>query len=543
MAEKNSESQTLSRNLIPDHSVIQYEIPLNDSYENVVDARPNERSNNQSSSRTVKRDLKARHLTMIALGGTIGTGVFMNSGHQIASAGPGSTLIAYIVVGLMVYFLMTGLTEMSTYIPLTGSFSTFPRRFIDSAIGFAAGWNYWLENALMVSVQFMTAGIILSYWFPTVEKWVFSLISMVILFAINILNVKSFGEAEFWLALIKIVTIVIFIIIGILQIFGVPHGPAPYFQNFVVRKSPFVDGIIPILKSFVFCTFSFAGTEMVGVSAGESSDSETSIPKATNQVITLIMFCYLLTFFIIGCLFEYDDPILGGKEITASVFTIVFQKTGIPAAAHIINAVILTAVLSAANSCIYTASRTLYSLSVDGFAPRFLSTTTKKGVPLYSIIASTSISIFAFTTSIYGPEFYEYMILAVGLSVIVNWLIISVTHWRFRRAVILQYGETSRLPYVARFFPIGPIFTFCMCVVVIFVQDLESFMKGKRVAIVVEYMTIPLFIILVLFYKFYYKTKIVPLSEVDLNQAAEPEFQSRVDSVENFGHIYIESEI
>lgn len=430
---------------------------------------------------------------------------------------------------------------MSTYMPLTGSFSTFPRKFIDPAVGFAAGWNYWLLYALMVSVQFSTTGIVLSYWFPKFPKWVFSLIAMMFIFGINILAVKKFGEAEFWLSLIKIVTIGLFVLIGILQIFGVFIEEAPYFDNF--GKTPFVGGFLPFLKSFVFCGFSFAGTEMVGVSAGESSDSATSIPKATNQIIILIMLCYLLTFFVIGCLFAYDDPILQNSQITASVFTIVFKSTGLSVAAHIINFVILTAVLSAANSGMYAASRMLYSLSIDGYAPKFLSVTTKKGVPFYATIASTCITFSAFMTS-FRPEFFGYMISAVALAVILNWLIISVAHWRFRRAVIVQQGSTIRLPYRARFFPLGPIFTFVMCVLVIFIQDLQDFIDGKWQSIVVSYITIPLFIILVLSYKFYYQTSFIPLNEIDLNQIRESGFEkATLESMDNYNPVVIEAEI
>lgn len=232
----------------------------------------------------VKRELKTRHLSMIALGGSIGTGLFVASGSAISSAGPGGALVAYIGIGLMVYFLMTSLGEMATYLPVTGSFATYSTRFVDPAFGFAMGWNYWFNWAITLAVDVSTAAIVLRFWFPHVPSWVFSLAALTLIFLINIMSVRSFGETEYWLSLIKVITVIVFLVVGVLTIFGILGGKATYLENFTYKQAPFVGGVPAILSVFVVAGFSFQGTELIGITAGESKTPEKSIPKAIKQV-------------------------------------------------------------------------------------------------------------------------------------------------------------------------------------------------------------------------------------------------------------------
>ena len=225
-----------------------------------------------SNQGEMKRSLKTRHVSMIALGGSIGTGLFVASGSAISTAGPGGALVAYIAIGLMVYFLMTSLGEMATYLPVTGSFATYAGRFVDPALGFAMGWNYWFNWAITVAVDVSTSAIVLRYWFPNIPSWVFSLIVLLVIFAINALSVKSFGETEYWLALIKVITVIVFLIVGLLTIIGIIGGHATYLENFTYKKAPFVGGIPAVLSVFVVAGFSFQGTELIGITAGESAN-------------------------------------------------------------------------------------------------------------------------------------------------------------------------------------------------------------------------------------------------------------------------------
>ncbi|WP_034995123.1 amino acid permease, partial [Liquorilactobacillus vini] len=318
-----------------------------------------------NSKNHVKRVLKTRHLSMIALGGSIGTGLFVASGLTISSAGPGGALVAYISVGIMVYFLMTSLGEMATYMPISGSFASYAGKFVDPALGFALGWNYWLNWVITLAVDITTVSIIIKFWLPNRPTWIFSLLALGVMFVINIISARSFAETEYWLSLIKILVILIFIFLGFLMIFGKLKQPFTGMQNFTYKKAPFL-GLLPMLGAFSTAAFSFQGTELIGITAGESDNPEESIPKATKQIFWRILLFYILSIFVISCLIPYDNPFLLGsstKDIAISPFTLVFKQSGLNSAASIMNFVILISVLSSANSGIYAATRMLYSLS------------------------------------------------------------------------------------------------------------------------------------------------------------------------------------
>ena len=354
---------------------------------------------------TMKRSLKTRHLSMIALGGSIGTGLFVASGSAISTAGPGGALVAYLGIGLMVYFLMTSLGEMATYLPVTGSFATYARRFVDPAFGFAMGWNYWFNWAITLAVDISTVALVLKFWFPHVPAWVFSLSALLLIFLINALSVKSFGEAEYWMALIKVVTVIVFLAVGLLTIFGILGGHATYLENFTKGDAPFVGGIPTILSVFVVAGFSFQGTELIGITAGETKDPEKSLPKAIKQVFWRILLFYILSIFVIACIIPYTSPNLLGSEasdIAISPFTLVFKRAGLASAASVMNAVILTSVLSAANSGMYASTRMLYALGIDGDAPKMFARVNSRGIPIFALIGTTIIGLLTFLASIFG---------------------------------------------------------------------------------------------------------------------------------------------
>ncbi|QCQ03345.1 amino acid permease [Ligilactobacillus animalis] len=468
---------------------------------------------------TMKRSLKTRHLSMIALGGSIGTGLFVASGSAISTAGPGGALVAYLGIGLMVYFLMTSLGEMATYLPVTGSFATYARRFVDPAFGFAMGWNYWFNWAITLAVDISTVALVLKFWFPHVPAWVFSLSALLIIFLINALSVKSFGEAEYWMALIKVVTVVVFLAVGLLTIFGILGGHATYLENFTKGDAPFVGGIPTILSVFVVAGFSFQGTELIGITAGETKDPEKSLPKAIKQVFWRILLFYILSIFVIACIIPYTSPNLLGSEasdIAISPFTLVFKRAGLASAASVMNAVILTSVLSAANSGMYASTRMLFALGVDGDAPKMFARVNSRGIPIFALLGTTLVGLFTFLASIFGNQVYTFLVSASGLTGFIAWIGIAVSHYRFRRAFKAQGHDLSELKYKAKWFPFGPILALILCILVIIGQDIQSFKDFNWQAIGVSYMSVPLFIILYAYYKIKYKTKVIPLDEVDL---------------------------
>lgn len=475
------------------------------------------------SENQLQRGLKARHLTMIAIGGSIGTGLFLASGGSIHSAGPGGALVAYIAISIMVYFLMTSLGEMAAFMPVSGSFSTYATRFVDPSLGFALGWNYWYNWAITIAVELSAAALIMKFWFPDTPSIMWSALFLVLMFCLNLLSVKSYGESEYWFALIKVVTVIVFIIIGVLMIFGIMGGEAVGFQNFTKGDAPFSGGFMALLGVFMIAGFSFQGTELVGVAAGESENPAKNIPKAIRQIFWRILLFYIFAIAIIGLLVPYDNPnLISGdiSDIAISPFTIVFEKAGFAFAASVMNAVILTSVLSAGNSGMYASTRMLWVLAKEGKAPKWFAKVTRNGVPINSLILTALIGALAFLSSLFGDgEVYIWLLNASGMSGFIAWLGIAVSHYRFRKAFLAQGRNLKELPYRAKWFPFGPIFAFIICCIVILGQNYSA-ISAEGIdwnGLMVSYIGLPLFLIVWLVYKFTKKTKLVPLDRVDFS--------------------------
>ena len=487
-------------------------------------------SENQNTNENInqngklKRSLKARHLTMIAMGGAIGTGLFVASGEALSTAGPGGALFAYAAIGVMVYFLMTSLGEMATFLPISGSFETYATRFVDPALGFALGWNYWYSWAITVAAELSASALIMRFWFPDVPAIIWSAAFLSILFLLNILSAKIYGESEYWFAGIKVVTVLIFLVIGLLMIFGIISADTARFANLTVGDAPFVNGLSGMIGIFIVAGFSFQGTEIVGVAAGESEKPEVDVPKAINTVFWRILIFYIGAIFVIGCVLPYTDPqLLNGSidKISVSPFTLVFNKAGFLFAASVMNAVILTSVLSCGNSGMYVATRMLYAMALEKKAPALLAKVNKRGVPMNALYVTTGVGMLAFLASLYGNgTVYIWFLNASGLSGFLIWLGISISHYRFRKAYIAQGRDLKDLKYRARFFPFGPIFAAILCSFVILGQNYKAFFGASIdwTAICVAYIGLPLFFILYLGYKYIHKTKLVPLKECNFNK-------------------------
>ena len=467
----------------------------------------------------LKRKLKARHLTMISLGGTIGTGLFLASGGAIHTAGPGGALLAYALIGIMVYFLMTGLAEMAAYMPVAGSFSTYAAKFVDPSLGFALGWNYWYNWAITIAAELAAVSLIMKFWFPDTPSIIWSSICLAIMFLINYLSVKGFGETEYWFSLIKVVTVIIFIVTGFLMIIGIMGDKAVGFSNFTIGDAPFNGGFLAILGVFMAAGFSFQGTELLGVAAGESENPEKNIPKAVKQIFWRILLFYILAIFVIGLLIPYTNESLASGEVTTSPFTLVFERAGIAFAASVMNAIILTAVLSAGNSGLYASTRMLWNLAVEGKAPKFLAKLNKNGIPINALIITSLVGTLAFLASFFGEGVvYIWLLNASGMSGFIAWLGIAISHYRFRKAYVAQGKDLNKLPYKSGFYPFGPIFAFVVCGIVILGQNYSAFI-GNGIdwnGVLVSYIGLPLFIAIWLGHKWVKKTKIIPLNECDL---------------------------
>jgi lysine-specific permease len=476
----------------------------------------------------LKRALKTRHLSMIAIGGSIGTGLFVASGSTVASAGPGGALLAYALIGAMVFFLMSSLGELAAHMPDSGSFSTYGTRFVDEGFGFALGWNYWYNWAVTIAAELGASQIVMSFWFPDVPGIYWSGLFLGVIVLLNFFSVKGFGESEFWFALIKVVAVVVFIVIGLATIVGIMRGiPSPGFSNWTVAEAPFVGGLQAMIGVAMIAGFSFQGTELIGVAAGESENPQRSIPIAIRQVFWRILMFYVLSIFVIGTLIPYTDPNLlktGDASISTSPFTLLFERAGLAAAASVMNAVILSALLSAGNSGMYASTRMLYTMALRRQAPGIFARLSAGGVPRYALYATTLIAALCFLTSFVGNKtMYVWLLNTSGMCGFIAWLGIAISHYRFRKGFLLQGHDLRTLPYVAPWFPFGPLFAFALCLAITLGQNYQAFVADKVDwgGLAATYITLPLFLAIWAGYRLARGTHFVGYQDMDVSSSRD----------------------
>ncbi|MBF7996223.1 MULTISPECIES: amino acid permease [Rahnella] len=471
---------------------------------------------------TLRRELKARHLTMIAIGGSIGTGLFVASGATVSQAGPGGALLSYALIGIMVYFLMTSLGELAAFMPVSGSFSTYGSRYVEEGFGFALGWNYWYNWAVTIAVDLVASQLVMNYWFPDTPGWIWSALFLGLIFLLNYISVRGFGEAEYWFSLIKVVTVIIFIAVGVLMITGIMRGAETAgWHNWTIGDAPFAGGFASMIGVAMIVGFSFQGTELIGVAAGESENPGKNIPRAVRQVFWRILLFYILAILVISLIIPYTDPSLLRNEvgdISVSPFTLVFRNAGLLSAAAVMNAVILTAVLSAGNSGMYASTRMLFTLASEGKAPRMFAKLSKGGVPRNALYATTIVAALCFLSSMFGNQtVYLWLLNTSGMTGFIAWLGIAVSHYRFRRGYVSQGLDLKKLPYLSGFFPFGPVFAFVLCLIITLGQNYQAFLKDTIDwgGVAATYIGLPLFLIIWFGYKLTKGTKVVKYSEME----------------------------
>lgn len=473
-------------------------------------------------SSQLQRKLRARHMNMIAIGGAIGTGLFVATGASISTAGPGGAIVSYAIIGLAVFFIMNSLGEMATYTPVPGAFETYATKYVDKSFGFRMGWNYWYCSAMTIAVELVAASILIKFWLPDSISATWSAICLVILIALNLFSASVFGEAEFWFAGIKVVTIVIFLIVGVLMIFGIFNGEAVGFQNWTTGDAPFVGGGYAIFSILMVAGFSFVGVEATAVAAGECVNPDKTVPRAINNVFWRIMIFYIGAIVVVATLISYTDPnLLSGAidNVAVSPFTLVFERTGLAVAASLMNAVILTSVLSCGNSTLYIASRLLYSMAQSGKAPKIFGKVSKRGVPVYAVIGTAAVACLCFLSSFAGDSVvYTWLYNATGLTGFITWFGICVSHLRFRKAYKAQGKDMADLKYKAKLYPYGTIAALIICTVVILGQGYWAVSDAgiDWYGILVSYIGLPIAIALYVIHKAVTKAKLVPIETMDL---------------------------
>jgi amino acid transporter, AAT family len=391
----------------------------------------------------LQQGLNQRHIRMIAIGGAIGTGLFLGSGGAISTSGP-AVAIVYAITGVFIFIIMRALGELLLYRPVAGSFAEYARELLGPIYGFITGWGYWITWTVIGMAELTAAGIYVNYWFPQVPQWLTALVMLALLVLLNLLAVRVYGEAEFWFASIKVAAIIVLIAGGIIaMIFGIGHVGTP--ANLVSHGGVAPHGIMVALLAFQIVVFSYQGVELVGMTAAEAKDRETVLPKAINSIPWRIGLFYVGSLLVLMSLFPWDT-----FTKDRSPFVQAFSEIGIPAAGTIMNFVVLTSALSACSSGLFSNGRLLKRLAEDGVAPAIMARTNKRHVPAYAIIASGCFMLIAVFVNIVTPSSAFNIIASIAtLGAIWSWGIIIACHLAYRRKVARGEAEPSpfRLPF------------------------------------------------------------------------------------------------
>ncbi|EOS94934.1 aromatic amino acid transporter AroP [Erwinia tracheiphila] len=401
----------------------------------------------QQHGETLKRGLKNRHIQLIALGGAVGTGLFLGIADTIKMAGP-SVLLGYAIGGFIAFMIMRQLGEMVVEEPVAGSFSHFAYKYWGNFAGFASGWNYWILYVLVAMAELTAVGKYIQYWYPEIPTWVSSAIFFLLINAINLTNVKVYGEMEFWFAIIKVVAVIGMIVFGAWLLFGGKAGPDATIANLWNKGGFFPNGISGMVMAMAVIMFSFGGLELVGITAAEADDPEKSIPKATNQVLFRILIFYIGSLTILLSLYPWAKVISG-----ASPFVMIFHDLGDSLVANALNIVILTAALSVYNSCVYCNSRMLFGLAKQGNGPQSLMKVDGRGVPVVAIGVSAAATALCVVINYLMPgQAFGLLMALVVSALVINWAMISLAHLKFRRKKDRQGVQTR---FRALFYPFG----------------------------------------------------------------------------------------
>jgi amino acid transporter, AAT family len=443
----------------------------------------------QKNQNQLQRGLEERHITLMSLGAAIGVGLFLGSATAIKLAGPG-IILGYAFAGMIMFFIMRALGEMAIQKPVAGSFSQYARDYLGALPGFLTGWNYWFLWVVTCMAEITAAGIYMEYWFPSVPRWIWALAALVIMAAVNFMNVKAYGELEFWFALIKIVTIVFMIVSGIAMIaFGIGNGGiATGISNLWENGGILPNGITGVLMSLQMVMFAFLGIEMIGITAGEVKNPEKTLARAIDTVFWRILIFYVGALFVIMSIYPWTE--IGAQ---GSPFVLTFDKLGIPAAAGIINFVVLTAALSSCNGGIFSTARMLFNLAENDEAPKGLGKLNKNGVPSAAVLVTAGALLVGVVLNYLVPAKVFTWVTAIStFGAIWTWSMILLSQIKYRKS--LTPTQLRGLKYKMPLFPFTSYFSLAFLLLVV---GLMAFFPDTRIALIVG----PLWLgILVAFY-------------------------------------------
>jgi amino acid transporter len=480
---------------------------------------------------TLKRSLKARHVQFLALSGAIGTGLFVGSGQVLSLAGPLSAFLAYAITGFNLFAVINSMGEMATWLPLPGAVPVYAARFVDPALGFTLGWNYWYQFAIGVPIEVSAAALVLDFWPNSVPTVVWITIIFVLIIVINCFPVRIYGEVEFVFGAIKLTTIMGLILL----MFIIDLGGAPTHDRIGFRywKNPgpmneylepgALGRFLAFVKVFIQATFSYGGSEMVVVAAGETENPRRNIPKAVRRVFWRITIFYVLSILLVGMCVSSTDPRLlnaisqGAPGVAASPFVIAIVNGGINGLPSVINAVVLTSAWSAGNSFFYASTRVLYATALDGKAPRFL-TFERFGVPYACVAITTALSCLIYlNVSSSSSDVFFWISNLSSVSTLVVWTSISITYIRFYQGMKHHGIPRDSLPFKAPMQPFLAYFAAIFSSTIALFNGFDAFFPGKFSAktFIPPYIDIPIFLSLFLGYKIWNRTKFVRVEDMD----------------------------
>ncbi|MCF5707526.1 amino acid permease [Pseudomonas syringae] len=446
----------------------------------------------------LKRGLSARHIRFMALGSAIGTGLFYGSASAIQQAGP-AVLLAYLIGGAAVFMVMRALGEMAVHDPVSGSFSHYATRYLGPLAGFVLGWTYAFEMIIVCLADVTAFGIYMGFWFPEVPRWIWVLGIVFLIGALNLCNVKVFGETEFWLSLLKVGAIIAMILAGFgIMLFGIgtsASGTEVGISNLWAHGGFMPNGVAGLIASFAVVMFAFGGIEIIGITAGEAKDPQRTLPRAINAVPLRILLFYVLTLFVLMSIYPW--PQIGTQ---GSPFVQIFDNLGIASAATILNIVVISAAVSAINSDIFGAGRMMYGLARDGQAPASFARLSRQGVPWMTVLVMGVTLLGGVLLNYLIPKNVFLLIASLAtFATVWVWLMILLTQVAMRRAMSRE--EAAQLKFPVPFWPYAPV---AAIVFMLFIFGVLGYFPDNRAALIVGAVWI---VLLVIAYRLWVKPK------------------------------------
>ncbi|MDR0985116.1 MAG: amino acid permease [Endomicrobium sp.] len=428
----------------------------------------------QSGSDSLQRGLSERHVQLIAIGGAVGIGLFLASGSAISSAGP-SLLLSYLLAGFIVYLIMRALGEVAVENPVSGSFSAYAHKYISPCAGFMVGWTYWFLWVVSSMTEITAIGIYCNFWWPELPQWIPGLLSLICVMGANLFSIKMFGEIEVWFSLIKVITIVLIIILGLSIIFfGIGNGGkiVGLSNLYSLPGGFFPFGISGVFKALGMVILAFVGIEFIGVTAGEVKNPEKTIPSSINKVLIGMLFFYTGTIFVIMCLYPWMNIAKGGG-VSGSPFVATFSGLGIKQAASIINFVVITAALSSCNSGMFSNGRMLYNLALQNQAPKFLGKLNSNKIPANGIIFTFFVALLGVMLNYVMPN-NVFMTLA-GISTALGiWIFAVIVIVQMCSRKNMSFEEVSKLKYPMIFYPYSNYIALAALMLTLYLLFLEK---------------------------------------------------------------------